>query len=134
MHFVGSVTLDVLDSLVNITERNAGEDSVVSFCFRSSIAEPLTRNVVFGLLESNETTSTSGAEFYPNISVADVVIPLGFSGEFSQCIDIVIIGDNIVEEDEVITYDVMSLSGRDVVRFPQNSSSIVINVQDNDGE
>ena len=90
---------------------------------------------MFRLIESNnDTTSTIGAEFYLNMTVPDVTIPIGFSGIFMQCIDIVVIGDNVVEENEVIVYGIVSFSEQDVVRFPGNADSLVINIQDDDGE
>lgn len=132
---IGSVTLEVLTSEVNITESDDGEEIVVRTCFRANLPQPLNREVIFGLIESNSSTSTRGAEYYPNITIPDIIIPRGFRGEFRECIDIVVIGDNLVEDDEIIVYDVVSLSGRrDVVAYPQNMDSIVINVSDNDGE
>ena len=90
---------------------------------------------MFRLIESNnDTTSMIGAEFYLNMTVPDVIIPIGFSGIFMQCIDIVVIGDNMVEENEVIVYGIVSFSEQDVVRFPGNADSLVINIQDDDGE
>lgn len=106
----------------------------MTFCFRSNIQEPVANDVVFGLFESNDTTSRNGAEFFPNVTVPDVIIPLGFSGMFTQCIDIVIVNDNVVEETEVIVYNVEPFSERNVVRFPENSESLVISVQDDDGK
>ena len=128
-------TLEVLNSEENITEGDRGQETAVSFCFKAVIQQPLINVVTFGLIESlNDTTSMIGAEFYPNVTVPDVIIPIGFSGIFMQCIDIVVIGDNVVEENEVIVYSVVSFSGRDVVRFPGNANSLVINIQDDDGE
>ena len=107
----------------------------MSFCFRSVIPQPLINVVMFRLIESNnDTTSMIGVEFYLNMTVPNVTIPIGFTGIFMQCIDIVIIGDNMVEENEVIVYGIVSFSEQDVVRFPGNADSLVINIQDNDGE
>ena len=128
-------TLEVLNSEENITEGDRGQETAVSFCFRAVIQQPLINVVIFELIESNnDTTSTIGAEFYLNVTLPDVIIPLGFSGIFMQCIDIVVIGDDVVEENEVIVYGIVSFSGRDVVRFPGNVDSLVINIQDDDGE
>ena len=130
-----SITLEVLNSLENITEGGRGQETAVSFCFRSVIQQPLINVITFGLIESNnDTTSMIGVEFYPNVTVPDIVIPQGFSGIFTECIDIVVVGDNVVEENEVIVYDVVSFSGREIVRFPGSSESLVINVLDDDGE
>ena len=130
-----SLTLEVLNSEKNIIEGARGQESAVSFCFRSEIPQPLMNIVTFGLIVSNnDTTSTIGVEFYPNVTVTDFIIPIGFSGIFMQCIDIVVVGDNMVEENEVIVYDIVSFSGRGIVRFPGNADSLVINVQDDDGE
>ena len=107
----------------------------MSLCFRAVIPQPLIYVAMFRLIESNnDTTSMIGVEFYPNVTVPDVIIPIGFSGIFMQCIDIVVIGDNVVEENEVIVYGIVSFSEQDVVRFPGNANSLVINIQDDDGE
>ena len=127
----GTVILEVLNSQENVTEEDTWLTDVF-FCFRSIIPQPLTNNVTFRLSVSKDTTSTDG-EFHFQVS-SDVIIPFGFSGVFLECLGIVVVGDTVVEKNEVIVYDIVPLSLRDVVHFPGASDSLVINVQDNDCE
>ena len=120
--------------MLNVTEGGRGQETAASVCFRAVLPRPLTRPAIFTLIDSNASTATSGIEFYPNITIPDVVIPTNFSGEFLTCIDIVIVGDDVVEDAERVVYGVQPTVGQGTVVFPPNTDSIVINIWDDEGK
>ncbi len=107
-------------SQFNITELDTGETTIVTTCFTARLSQPTTREVRFPLILSNMTTADGRMDFFM-LSPPDVVIPFNSSGNFQSCLDIVqIFGDDFVENDEVIVYEVLS-SSSDRVLFPVNS-------------
>ena len=93
--------------------------------------EPLNRNAVYQLIQSISTTATNGLDFF--VSTGSLTVPGDFVGEFVTCINFTIIGDNIFEENETIVFDVVPQFVIDTVQFPENMSSLIVNILDNDG-
>ena len=118
---------------ITVLELDVGQNyGVVSTCFQATVLQPLDREAIFGLFIANlTTTASSGYDFYPNISVPDVIIPIGFSGDFFGCIDIIIVGDDVAEDDELVVYDVRPFSENDRVLSPER---VTIRIIDNDGK
>lgn len=89
---------------------------------------------MFEFVLSNLTTATLGVDFLPFINSAFLTVPANFSGDFQQCIDVIIFGDDLVEDDEVIVYQLRALSDLDMVEFPANQSSLRLLIIDNDSK
>ena len=93
--------------------------------------ETLNRNAVYQLVQSISTTATNGLDFF--IPTTSLTVPGDFVGEFVTCINFTIIGDNIFEGNETIVFDVVPQFVVDTVQFPENMSSVIVNILDNDG-
>lgn len=129
-----SVTLDVLTPMVSVLEMNVGEQDMVHVCFMisSQLNQTLNRDATFQFAVSNLTTARLESDFiFTNSS--SFTLPAGSSGD-TTCIKFTIIGDNLVENDEVIVYDVLALDKLDQVAFPNDTESLRIEVLDNDGQ
>lgn len=106
----------------------------VSGCFSANVEEPLNSSAVFEFIPSNLTTA-SYADFVEQTSSPFLTIPSGFVGQYDECLNIAIIGDDKVEEDERIVYSLVPISERDRVTFPPNSTELlVINILNNDSK
>ncbi len=115
-------------------ELDTRDFATVRACFTAELDRPLfTRDAVFEFILSNLTTATFGVDFIPNTNNSFLTIPATFSGRFEECIEVFIIGDNDIETDEVVVYDLIPLSSLDTVLFPSGASSLVINILENDG-
>jgi hypothetical protein len=84
---------------------------------------------MFVLTFLNSSTAYQGLDFIVE-HVPYIVIPVGFSGPFTECVNISITGDNIIEGDEVFEYSVTPVSDRDLVDV---SGPLRVNILDNDG-
>jgi hypothetical protein len=123
-----SLSLMAQDPVINVTEPDDGMNVTVSSCFQANVTRTRRRAAVFALVILNTSTAYSGSDFSEYTPY--IVIPAGFSGLFTECVNISITGDNIIEEDEVIEYDVEPMSDRDTVSF---SDPLRVNIFDNDG-
>ena len=128
------LTLVVLQYEMYVTELDSGYDSVVTVCFNATVSEQRRREAVFELVLDNTTTATLDYDFFPNNTDLFITIPSGFYGNFSDCVDLVIVGDNLVEDDELVVYDLVPLSDKDYVMFPGGLDSISVTIIDNDGK
>ena len=116
-----------------VTEPDTDDDSVVTVCFNATVILPRRRDAVFELVFNNgTTTATLDVDFSLNSTL--ITIPSGTSGYFSDCVDLVIVGDNTIEEDELVVYDLVPLSYNDSVIFPEGLDSISVTILDNDGK
>lgn len=125
------VSLTVVSADESIVESDLGESSTVTTCFRTNLSQPLNRDASFQLILSNPTTATLGLDFL--LANNFIIIPGDFIGEFTQCVDFEIIGDNFFEGNETVVYEIEAQSVIDTVLFPGNATSITINILDNDG-
>lgn len=124
------MTLRLESTRFNITEPDFGEFRSATVCFTASFSQPTTMNVTFHLELSNMSTASVGNDFVP---IPFIVIPSGSSGSFRSCIDFTVVGDNFVENDEIVQYDILPL-GSNRVEFPFNLPQfLAFNIIDNDG-
>lgn len=114
-------------AVFNITEPDEGEEVNTLVCFEAMVDIPRRRDAVFQFAISNLTTFTS-----VNFS-ANLMIPMDFVGLFNSCLNLTLVGDSIVESNTAFTVEVLPLSDRDTVQFPQGADSLIFNVFDNDG-
>lgn len=124
-----NLTLVIPTAVFNITEPDEGEVANVTACFEAGVDIPRRRDADFELILSNLTTANS-TEFIPSSALR---VRMDFSGFFNSCVDFIILGDDLVESDEVIIVDIRPLSDRDRVQFSDGSDSLTVNIIDNDG-
>ena len=117
-----------------VLEPDCGEFATVYVCFSASVQEPLDSAAVFEFVASDLTTATTNVDFVIQLSSPFLTIPSGFAGQYVECVHIVIIGDNEVEEDERIVFGLVPLSEQDRVTFPPEATELVINILNNDGK
>lgn len=128
------MALRINPSEFSIVEPGVGEVSVARSCYTASINRTLNRNVDFQFILSASTTAAM-SEYTLNISSPIITIPYGFRGEFQECVNIVIGGDDITENDERILYDIRALSVLDTVEFLENTnSSLLIDIIETNGK
>ena len=119
-------------SRVNVTEMDEGENVTAMTCLTASIAEPRKGEARFEIVTNPYTTTATEGNDY--VISNYIVIPVGFSGDFEDCVEVVVIGDTVTEADEVFEAEIVpSSSARDSVQFPEGSS-FVVNIIDNEGE
>ena len=115
-------------------EPDVDENSTMAVCFMAHISTPLDRDAAFNLTLSPTSTATVDYDFYLNTSTP-LTIAAGSSGNFSVCIDLVVIGDGIIEDVETVAYELSPLSEFDHVLFQPdaNISLLTVNITDNLG-
>jgi hypothetical protein len=121
------LALMVQDPVINITEPDE-MNVTVSSCFRANTTRSRRKPAVFMLTFLNSSTAYQGLDFNVDHN-PNVAIPAGFLGLFMECVNISIIGDNIIEGDEVIEYSVEPISEGDSV----DPGPLRVNILDNDG-
>ena len=134
--FLGdAVTLVVPNGLFVVAEPDSDNNASVTICFESQIARPLFSEAVFHFMESSSTTATSGVDFFVS-SLPYIIIPRGFSGNFSFCTEVVILGDDMIEQNEFVVLEVGRMESTDdvVIRYPENATMIVVEIIDTDGK
>lgn len=116
---------------LTILEGDDGDTTVNRTCFAVTLNQPRSRDVVFVFTVSNMSTATPGVDFeFPD----NITISPGFSmEEYMECLDLVVLGDDIVEDDELIVLYVRALAEQDVVESEDGSSSLRATIVDNDG-
>lgn len=127
-----SVILNVETPVVTVTEMEQGATETVNLCFSAQINRTLNRNATFNFLLTNYTTANVSTDFisaYPSY----ITFTAGSSGNMSCCIDVVVIGDSLVENNETIVYDIVPVYDLDRV-LPAGSPAVTINVIDDDGK
>ncbi len=124
-----NITLMTMNTSIAVLEPDTSDTALASSCFTAYVFPALRRSVLFELiLPSNSSTATFSVDYQVNRNSSYIIIRAGFEGIFVECVNITIIGDNIIEPDEEIAYDVRPLMERDEGLF---SSRIII--LDNDG-
>ena len=124
----------VEQAIFNVTEADSGNSSLVTSCYNATIDQQLTEDIILVLSVSNTTTASISTDIYPNLT-SYIIIPANFSGIFRTCINYTIIGDDVVEYDERVVFDLRTSSEHDlVIKFPGNATNLVINIIDNDGK
>lgn len=90
------------------------------------------RDAEYSFLLSNSTTASVGDFIF---SLNTLIVPSGFDGFYNSCMDLIITGDDLVEEnEEVIEVDIRPIADRDNVQFPEGSlDMLILNILDNDG-
>ncbi len=129
------VRLTVPTALFVNVEPDSGANQTVSVCFESQINRPLFRSALFILIPSTSTTAMPDVDFFLNSSMY-IIIPRGFNGTYRDCINVVLIGDDEVEDNEIIEFVIATTTSTDnvVYVYPENASSVVIYIADNDGK
>ena len=120
---------------ISVQEPDLGESSVVSTCLTAFIGQPLDRVAAFVVTLSDSTTATFGVDFImPNFTSPILKIPADLAGSYVNCIETLIIGNDIAEGDKVIRMEVTPLFSVDSVAFSgSDEGSVVINILENDG-
>lgn len=129
------VTLTLDTTLVNVTEPESGNTTSISLCYHAEINMPLTRDSFFDLTLLDLTTATISRDFLLNTS-NPLTFVSGSSGNQSGCIDFIIIGNQEVEDAEVVMYEFRARHTFDRVLFPTNATtnSLTVNIFDNLGK
>lgn len=110
-----------------VAELDEGESSDATFCFETIVNLTRRMDARFDLLISNSTTANITSDFSSNLST--LAISSGFEGFYNACTTLTILGDDVVEDDELIELEVRPQSERDTVLF----SELTIVIIDNDG-
>lgn len=121
--------LEVTDSEFDVTEEEYS--TIVTMCFTAQLNQPRMRDAVFKFSISNSSTATNEDFFLnsPNITIGTAVF-----GPYMVCVDVTILGDDVFENDEVAVLNIIPVAEQDRVEFQfSNSSSLLINIFDNDG-
>ena len=126
-----SLTLMVLDPEIDVQEPDEGMNYTVTTCYQANVTQMRKREAVFVFTLLSSSTATDMVDFETDRDASYVIIPVGFYGIFRECANVTIIGDDIIEYDEVIEYELVPLSDRDSVEPPP---PLRINILDNDGE
>lgn len=94
---------------------------------------PRNRDSVFMITVSNISIAVLGVDFEPLLANITIFSDIA-EEEYIQCVNISIVGDDEVEDDELIVLDVRALSEKDSVESVDDSSSLIVTVVDNDGK
>lgn len=123
------------DPVLNVTEPDEGENITVTSCFQANVTRPRRRAAIFEISFLNSSTADLVSDFATNrIANPYIVVPVDFSGLFIECVILEVIGDNMIEEDEVIEYDVEPVADRDSVENIMGGAGLLrVNIFDNDG-
>lgn len=79
-----------------------------------------------------EPSTTAEPNDYAPFNPTELVIP-PFRGPFNQCINITIIGDDLVEDNEIIVLSVEPASEGGVVQFPKEDfTRVEVHIIDDD--
>ena len=120
--------------MVNVSEPAFGNITLVPMCFTAQVNMPLDRDAIFDLSLSNLSTASISDDFILNTS-NPLTIVAGFYGNFSGCIDFVVIGNQDIEDTETVIYEITVRSMFDRVVFPSNASNLlIVTIFDNLGE
>jgi hypothetical protein len=107
---------------VNVTEPFQGENRTETVCFNVNLNLPRLRDAIFTFNASNLSTATPGLDFYPTYLV--ITIPASFTNNTSYCVNLTILGDGLLEDDEVIVFNVAAIAEEDMV-LPPNTPFLV---------
>ena len=106
-------------------------DVNITSCFQANMTEMRRRAVRFGFDLLHSSTTTQMSDFFLYYSDSDFYIPVRFYGIFRVCVIATIVGDDVIEGDEVILYEVVPLSEGVSV---EPSAPFRIEILDNDGK
>ena len=127
------VMLFALEPAINVTEPDEGENNtLISSCFQANVTRMHRRDAVFQFVLLNSSTAYLDSDYM--IDHDYVIIPTGFIGLFTECVSIMIIGDNMIEENEVIEYNVLPTAERDSVTNYGGYDPLRVTIFDNDGK
>ena len=120
----------------NVTEPDEGQNTAVRVCFSAQVAVALGREALFGFLNVNTPMEMASPDydFVYGFSPRFLIIPADLTGTFQKCVNFIVLGDDMVEPDEVIARDIAPLNPLDRVEYPPGSNSVRINILDNDGK
>ena len=122
----------VLDPEIDVQEPDEGVNYTVATCYQANVTQMRIREAVFVFTLLNSSTATDMVDFDSDRDTPYyIIIPVGFYGIFRECANLTIIGDDIIEQNEVIEYELVPRSARDSIE-PQ--PLLIINILDNDGE
>lgn len=126
------LTLTLINSsaVINITEPLNTTD--VTLCFGATVTVTRRRDAVFYGVPTNSTTLLTDEYALPYPLA--IIVQAGFDGEFLECFSVIIYGDDLIEDLEVLEIVLRPELERDRVELPSNATSIVINIEDDDGE
>lgn len=117
---------------LTIVEGDEGDRSTNHTCFTITLNQPRLRDVVFTItFNTMLSTASPGDDFYP--LPENITITPDFNEE-KYFLYLVVIGDDLVEDDEDIVYDVMALAEQDSVESVDSSNSLRVTIMDDDGE
>ena len=126
------LTLVVSQNETDVTELDTGYISVVTVCFYANVSASRRNDAVFELILDNMTTATLDEDFTNNNTLY-ITIPYGFYGNFSECADLVIVGDDVYEENEIIVYTISPQAEQDSVEYEFGMDSLTVTIIDDDG-
>lgn len=132
----GSFILNVTDiDEISVVELDSGNSTNVSACVTAYVNEPFHRDAaIFQYLFSSNSTATLVTDFgNPNFTAEYAVVPAGFSGEYRSCVSITVFGDDTIEDDETVVYELRQLSELDRLVFATNRTAVTIHILNNDG-
>ena len=124
-----SVVLNVMTPVTTEMENDAG---AISLCFSAQINRTLNRNATFNFLLADSTTASVNTDFI-SASPSYITFTAGMSGDLARCIDIVVRGDSLVENNEYIVYDLVPVYDLDRV-YPSGTPAVTVNIVDDDGK
>ena len=109
LHFSGPwFILELLDPDRSIQEPKEETNVAATICFHGYIAQTSSEGATFELIILNSSTASLNQDFFTNTSYFTVQV-----GAFEGCMNITIIGNEILEKDEVIAYEVRSFVQQD---------------------
>ena len=117
-----------------MTEPDEGQETVVTACLFANVTETRKTDAVFMLTTLDSSTAEEGVDWNSTITHPYITIPSGFNGIFSQCIDAIVIGDDMIEDDEFFEIQVLTTADRVSVVYSEGGDALRVNIYDNDGK
>jgi hypothetical protein len=106
--------------------------NTVKFLFTAQSNRTLNRNATFNFVFSQISTATPNIDF-TFVTPPYLTFPAGSSGNMTWCIEISITGDDSVENNESVVYDLIPMYDLDTVS-PSETGALTLNIIDNDGK
>ena len=130
-------TLNVeVENMGIVLEGDNGEATDVEVCFTAQVEIPLGRDAYFIFNDSSRFNSAiEGRDYIAPINFTNIVISGNFSGNFSTCVIITVLGNDVFDGLRKIVVNVTTESPLDRVTYSnENRTTLVISINEDDGE
>ena len=129
------LVLRALNPEISVPEPD--EEGYITFqsCFEATISQARKTDAIFDLVLLNSSTATENEDYIFRSDLQNITIPTGFYGNFSYCLNVIVLGDITIEDDEAIEIDIRPQAPRDSVYYAGGDvNTLVFYIIDNDGK